>query len=376
MDEIKKEQFDIKKKWKELFDKYSYNNPFYGELCLLVILGQAFKHKRFYKHNIFFDSRLHLFYFSPSGSGKSTAMELVGETCKRMKMKFDSVDEVSDASLIGSPLSREEKDYMKEQLKKEMKKDNKTNITDEDLEKIQKTEALLDGEGILYWDEGEEIFKEKSYSQHMMAYFQKAMNPIGSNSNKITKHLKNGSVSCSSEKSMLILSYLFDGIQEAVFDKGFFQRILIYIRNVDEKDREENSMTGLAGLSDSLTEKDIENIDEIIDYFDKIRRRYEHYQIPITKDLIPLFKTRIKNLYQKIKETNGTLKETMHKFLSRYENFLITIAYLDATMNMQKTITNENVKYAYNIINTCLNSIMAWIERDILIPILFIIAQA
>jgi hypothetical protein len=353
-----------------IFGQYSIGNEDYGKLCCSVILGQMLKYKRIYVLGNYIDLRTSLFYFAPSGTGKSMGTGFVQEICEKINMEFGSLDISSDAGLIGSP----------EVLEERVNQEELDNFSDEEIQKMlregnlvkrgkfyfmkiaSKTSAALDGEGIVHYDEGEVFLKEHTHSESILFIAQKVLNPIGHTSNTVVKALRDGKIECISHKSFLMTSYMVDNVAQTIFDKGFFQRLLVYVKDVTENERLKVSNIRMESLG-KKTEKQLD-IDELVTRFKEIQTFYEENNIDIDDSSRRLFKARLLSLHNTVKETDGTIRDILHKFLPRYENFMVVLAHHHAAGELKTAIRPVDVKFAYDTIDTLLSSIIVWLEND------------
>ena len=163
-------------KFTETFGLYSFGNSTYGRLAAHILLGLAVKKCKIYSGPIYVDPRVSLFVIQPSATGKSTPWGLISKVAKEAGIDVDDVDEATDAALIGT-------------IEQEEILDEETGTKKTVYNKVMGKLATAE---LLHFDEGSMLMERSSHSAHAMTWFQKALNPLGSEQSKCTKKLAHG----------------------------------------------------------------------------------------------------------------------------------------------------------------------------------------
>ncbi|MBU4154395.1 MAG: hypothetical protein KKD63_16115, partial [Proteobacteria bacterium] len=213
-------------KYLDVFDNYSYNNKLFGLGTFHLIMGRLLvRHKKFLDFGYrTIDPRCSLTYLKPTASGGSSAYDLVKEICDSLGIQIRSVDEATDAALIGTD---------------EVTKDEDTG------EEIHTPKGGLFGNPevqIIYIDEGSVLFQKNppQHSSKTRNYIQKVLNPMGSATSKLVKEMAHVSIERDPDQSMYVVSFYPDQIDSTVIKTGFMQRSLTICKRMTLEDRKVN----------------------------------------------------------------------------------------------------------------------------------------
>ena len=242
------------KDYLERFRTTSFFNEIPGLISFFYLQGQALvDYVRIPVWASALDPRIHVFWIQATRSGKSIAWEFTGEVAELAGLDIDMFTSGTDSALIGSIDSVSDGDGGYE---------------------LVQNEGLLGGKKCLNFDEGSILLQSnpKQFFSEVILYLQQAMNPIGSHSNTLTKHMKNGKVETESRVSLWITSFPPAGVKEYVLTKGLFQRVLLIYRPWSEDMRQMVSEQRMSGVfQDKLT--DVSSLQDIADHFIRIREK-------------------------------------------------------------------------------------------------------
>jgi len=224
------QKYPILRQYVDRFRKTSFYNEVPALLSFFFLQGQAVAdYIRIPVWASYLDPRFHVFWIQPTRSGKSIAWEFIGEVANLAGIDADIFTSGTDAGLIGSFKTHKDEDgnYYSEEVP-----------------------GLLNGNKLLNFDEGSILLQPspKQFFQEVILYLQQAMNPIGSQSNTLTKHMKDGKIETESRVSFWITTYPPAGVKEYVLTKGLFQRVLLLYAPWDNDMRMRVSKRRMRGL--------------------------------------------------------------------------------------------------------------------------------
>jgi hypothetical protein len=203
------------------------------------------------------DCRIHVLWLQTSGSGKSEMYNFVGPVVRRLYeimeetqgKRYDifDLDDYTDGTLIGSfkPVEIEETD-------------DEGNIRRE--KRMEQVNGALHGQGLAYWDEFEYsgVFSQSQHKQNVIVYLNTFMNSLHGQNWQIKKKLTHSenTLVCECRRSSYATSYIPHNLSTLIAEKGVLQRMLIFVREVDEKEiREMREMVirSMGVISDRAT---------------------------------------------------------------------------------------------------------------------------
>jgi len=327
-------------KWVDIFTRdYSYKNPTYARGTLHVILGRILVNQRIVKRGSTTSPRISMFYMQGASSGKSSAYPLVYEVMDNLGIDIKSPDELSDAALVGTV---------------ERTTDEEGNEVWEDREGI-----LADTE-VFHFDEASVLINPKDYQQNMMNYLQKALNPIDSEQNTITKKLAHGDeIQISPTCSLLLTSYMPEEIVDTILNTGFLQRMLVFPRRLTTNDRKDQINEDIAALGQESNRSDI---GELIDEFRGIRRHFEdrrEFSWGTSKTSLRKYN---RQMIDEVSNTNRQVKKIMESFVPRQIEIMARIALHHTCMRRDSEVKSVDVEYASKLVLKSFYMILNWLE--------------
>lgn len=389
-------RYPILKDYIERFRKTSFFNEQPGLLSFFYLQGQAVvDYLRIPVWASFLDGRFHVFWIQPTRSGKTIAWEFIGEVARHAGIDADIFTTGTDAGMIGSF-----KQY----------KDEDGNFYTEEVP------GLLNGKKLLNFDEGSVLLQPnpKQFFQEVILYLQQSMNPIGSHSNTLTKHMKDGKIETESRVSHWITTFPPSGVKEYVLTKGLFQRVLLLFCHWDNDMRMAVSKRRMSGvwadkMSGTKSTEDLaqhfievealmrEHLFAISPDVDAVRwadlnenikeERAEREEIvraaaPLMTrkdvDFDPAVDSAIEEFYRLVKGMDTQLSDVILSFMPNIENYLHILAthLLLIEMNEKKkegnydpaeqwVITGDHIDMAMEILYDVYERLIIWLESDL-----------
>jgi len=370
-------RFPILRAYLEHFGLTSLKNPIPGLLSFFFIQGQcAVKYVRLPTGDSYLDPRVHVFWIQPSRSGKSIAWNFIGDILNQLDLKSTLYTTGTDAGLVGSFETIEH-----------------GTGKDKTYEKVP-TEGLLAGQKALNFDEGSIILNPGKFSQETVLYLQSACNPIGTENNKLVKHMKDGVIENESLVSMWITTYPPKGVKEYVLTRGIFQRVLLFWGSWDMDKRQQVSNLRLSTFFKKPKEIDISKQD-IYDYFNNLQKRLRDKVLELSEisfvawdayareeqeeviqnvmwDMFTAdddFETALhqsaEGIYTLVRDMDPSLSEVIASFIPGVENYLGIFSLHLAMMDESWEVKAEYVDMAYEILYALFKNLITWLEDEV-----------
>jgi len=336
---------DITTLYDAVFKRWSFNNPMYSKASFHTLIGQIIKEQTVNKGAVKVDARINTAILQDSGSGKSTPSDFITKLGEGLGLRIRTVDEFTDASLLGTI------EEVYENVEGELVKDYAVNP------------GLLETSDILHWDEGSTLFNPKPHQISTLNFLQKALNPIGSQSNHIYKKLARGpEINIYPTCSILLTTYYPENIVAKVAATGFLQRLLVVPRRLSTNDRELNAYHDIEVLGVEIDFE--EGIGMLIDRLSEVRNFSTGEKIKFTPTIKPVLKNKVTGFLNLIKTPNERISRLLHTFLPRYQNFLYLLSMHHASLRLDSVVKTQDVRYANDLIENLFTSIISWLESD------------
>lgn len=342
---------------KVLFEKqmWGVDVPVF-DLSLYTVMGQMqnIKSMRFNIHDRIYDYRVNAAIFMPSGSGKGGMFNHIGTMSEMLGLDYYEVGEMTDSALLGQYNTVEQF--------------NKKNDMNEKVKVL--TPGVLDpkaGHNILAMNECDILFKAKSssFARNAMTHYQKAMNTIGTHDNVLSKDTSaGGRIKFNSDVSFFFTSKLPDHFYEVIMNTGFLQRCTTLNLPKSWKQKRADDSQMLEGLDSggrtSLNEKYI----ELIDGMRKIDEFYQDItHLPVSSAAKKMLKTTAsRKLHDPLDDMGRKSQSVLQTFTSRYQEFVIRYAHLNAVSRLSPKVQQEDVAYAISFIIPLWKNIVYFIE--------------
>tara|TARA_R100001460_G_scaffold101895_2_gene146069 strand:+ start:1582 stop:2991 length:1410 start_codon:yes stop_codon:yes gene_type:complete len=369
---------DFMRGYIEQFSKVSIDNDIPAMLSFFFIQGQiAAPYLRIYWDETHLDPRVHMFWIQPSRTGKSIAWEFIGDVMDDVGLETVAYTTGSDAGLVGGTATETivNDDGKKEQITVE-------------------TEGMLGGQKALNFDEGSIILNPGKHSQETVLYLQSACNPIGSNSNKLVKHLSGRTIETESLASMWITTFPPKGVKEYVLTKGIFQRVLLYWAHWDTDRRKKVSRRRVRRAFTKPKPSEV-SYDDIVTYFTDLEKRLRDRvlnlsettftewdemdredQEDILQDIMfDMFSAddsfyaaaddAIDDYYSLLDNLDFTISDVVASFVPAMENYTVILATHMALMDNTWTVTGRHVDMAKDILYDLFKNLIQWLEGEV-----------
>jgi len=389
-------RYPILKEYVRRFSKTSFFNELPGLLSFFFLQGQAVvDYIRIPIWASHLDPRFHVFWIQPTRSGKSISWEFIGEVARHANLDADIFTSGTDAGLIGSF--------------KQMKDEDGNYYTEE-------TPGLLNGKKLLNFDEGSILLQPnpKQFFQEVILYLQQSMNPIGSHSNTLTKHMKDGKIETESRTSHWITTFPPSGVKEYVLTKGLFQRVLLMFCHWDNDMRMAVSKRRMEGVwsdevGDVVSTEDLArhfreveamvrehlfasspHVDAVMweDLDPSIKEERQEREVLVRKsalnmtqksmDFDPAVDSAVEEFYRLVSGMDDKLSDVVLSFMPNIENYLHIMAthLLLIEMNQAKKegpydpsepwiITGDHIDMAMEILYDVYERLIIWLESDL-----------
>ena len=389
------QKYPILKDYIERFRKTSFFNEVPALLSFFFLQGQAVADIiRIPVWASYLDPRFHVFWIQPTRSGKSIAWEFIGEIARHAEIDADIFTSGTDAGLIGSFKTHKDEDgnYYTEEVP-----------------------GLLNGNKLLNFDEGSILLQPspKQFFQEVILYLQQAMNPIGSHSNTLTKHMKDGKIETESRVSFWITTFPPAGVKEYVLTKGLFQRVLLYYAPWDNNMRMQVSKRRMSGLWANQMGK-VKSTEDLAEHFKEVQslvmehlyassdvtakmwseldpnikeeraererlvRKASLNMFQKSKDFDPSVDAAVDEFYHLVSGMDAKLSDVVLSFMPNIENYLNILAthLLLIEKNEARnsgdydpaqvwSITGDHIDMAMEILYDVYERLIIWLESDL-----------
>lgn len=333
---------DFVESWVDTFTTdYSYKNPLYGRGALHVILGRCLINQRITKRGAGSAPRVSMFYLQGPSSGKSSGYSMIYEVLDALDIEIMSPDEITDAALIGTV---------------EQTTDEHGNQTWE-----EEPGVLAEAE-VFHFDEASIILDPKEYQQNMMTYLQKALNPIGSEQNKISKNLAHGEeIVVRPNCSLLLTSYMPEGLEDTVINTGFLQRMLVIPRQLTIETRKEQTIKDIEALGEDSQDADLR---ELINELKSIKRHYQEPKEFYWHRAKPVLRKYAQDMYDLIEGTPLEVRRVLEGFIPRMIEQLSRLSVHYCCIRRDTTIMPSDVRQSADLVIQTLHMIIYWLEEN------------
>lgn len=327
----------------------SYGNYLPGRCIWEVLMGRVMINQRFVKGSREIDCRTSTMWIGQTTTGKSSPIDYIGDICDVIGIVSEYPDDINDAALLGTT---EEVEYDKETADKVGKKKGWEHVP-----------GILNSSDIFWFDEGNVLFNSTtSFAKNVTTWFQKALNPLGSRSNRIRKKMAHGDwITVEPGCSLIITTYPPDNFEETMTKKGWMQRQLIPIMPMTDQLRLDNLVMDIDMIGEPLKK---EFIDNTINTLQGVKEDFEE---PKDWDFSGA-KTALKQVargYHKIViGSNPSVKNVMHSFVSRYSEQVVKQAMHYSALRSSTKVNTNDVRKAGTLIGEVLGMIHAYVEDD------------
>ena len=371
------QRFPILKAYLEHFNRTSMDNAIPGLLSFFFIQGQiAVQYVRLPTGDGYIDPRVHVFWIQPSRSGKSIAWNFIGDVLSNVDIPHTMYTTGTDAGLIGS-MEKVEVGEGKDKTYEIVKKD-----------------GLLSGRKALNFDEGSIVLTPGKFSQETVLYLQSACNPVGTENNKLVKHMRDGMIENESLVSMWITTYPPKGVKEYVLTRGIFQRVLLYWGDWDMEQRDKVSQMRLSTFFQKPDEASMSK-EDLYEYFNGLNTRLRNRVLELSEtsfiewdamereeqeELIQscmweaftcdenyeaALHSAADEIYELVGKMDPTLSEVIASFTPGIENYLGIFSMHIAMLDESWEVKGEYVDMAHEILYDLFVNLITWLEDEV-----------
>jgi hypothetical protein len=267
---------------------------------------------------------------------------MIYEVLDQLDVSVMSPDELSDAALVGTV----------------------ERVIDEDgNETWEDQEGILAETELFHFDEASVLINPKKYQKNIMTYLQKALNPIGSEQNKITKSLAHGDeITIRPDCSLLLTSYMPEQIVDTVLNTGFLQRMLVIPRELTVEDRWSQIEQDIEALG---VEQDRSSLDDLIEELKLIKRHYSGTQYEYDWSYAkPAINKWSKMMVDTARDTPREVRKILMSFVPRQVEQMYRLALHYCCMRRETTILPRDVKKAAQLVLKSFHMIVHWMEEN------------
>jgi len=328
-----------------------------ADIILYSIIGQLPNLKKcsFFIGDREYDMRVHASIFMQSGAGKGGMFNYASLLCEQVKLNFLSMGQVTDASLIGKMDVHDEynadtgrPERVKEVVYGKLYDGNNINIMG-----MNETDILFNS-------------PNTSYSQNLMTWYQKAMNPYKTEDNVISKDVADGRIEYNSDKSFIFISKVPDRFYEVLTSMGFIQRTLCL--NIpltwEQKKMINKIMMEKFGKRSSKYYDDVGVIGKSLREINKAFKDNVEFTICDAANEV-LVEQGFKKIHDPLDNMSFNVRNILQQFTSRYQEMIIRISHLNAIMRKDNVISVGDVAHAINFVMPFWLNIIYFIEEGL-----------
>lgn len=345
------------KNFKKQFSSLCWNSQSFAFLSLHTVLGSLpnVRNIKIGIGNGFIDCRVHVFLLQESGTGKGRGYAYTGMVCDKLGLNYKHSGDLTNAALVGSIQSKgkNQKGY---------------NIN----------HGLLDpryqcaGGGavdILAASEASQLLETDStqyYGRKSINNLQKAMNPLGSGDNVITRNtgISNMSIEFNSHASLYLTSYKPRKLFQTVTQTGLLQRMLVIYNPVSFEEKYEIGIKHATMLErDDIDALDLEEVVAPLDYIDKHYSGIDRLKLTaggrraLKEAVVPY-------IYKILTDLDTNVLSEAKKFTTRYQSHIYTIAWHHAIMRLSDKVEEQDIAYAKKVVMPIFRTLISFLEDE------------
>lgn len=341
---------ELLEKWTSVFCEYSYNNEKYAQLCLHLTLGQIYKHRFIIKGGQRLDGRINIAAFWDASGGKSAPYGFVKDMLMSAGKEVRDLDDFTDAALIGTWRDAEEDEE------------------DEAEGGMILEPGIMQLSDVIHFDEASTLFMETQHTKKAINFLEKALNPIGSAHNMISKKLARGPpIEFYSDLSLYLTTYIPENIGQEFLNKGLMQRTLVLPKRLNFAQRVDNLRTDVDKLGKITVAPELyESIKTDITRLSRMEslRLTGEVQELDWDNIREYVKNRAVRLLMMTQSLDAGVQSVATSLIARYTNFMYVIAMHACSIREDHVISKDDVDYAYEFIHTIMEHVLPWLEMD------------
>lgn len=333
----------IKNDYLKIANKYSADNERVNEFLFYVALAQKLNHRvKIQFGGDITDVRLHFFWTQNSRSGKGQSIKAFKKLCKELGLRVKEPDDFTTATFFGTINSDKEK----HNLKKNLDPDNP-----EYRDPINY--GMMDSEesDVVIINEAKALLMKTRHTLKLLTLLQKALDYPGIVTKKLGSSDKEIVTECTG--SLIGTTFWTKEIQTTVAEQGFFQRCILYMRDMTPGDRNtmRHEMTKMlkSKVSRATLEKDLKNIAE------RINKVYESVSpntiLTIEDASLDYIDRVLDGISDKLlKEISGVKLDLLYSFIMQFYLLFIKFGAILAVFDKSTEIKVKHVKASHTFI--------------------------
>lgn len=328
----------------DLFHRKVKRQPHFGQLTLHIIIGQlpAIKKMRIHFGDNELDLRISGCLFKPSGSGGGRGMNFLLKVVKSLGINAQMVTDIEPENLTGTSEIVQEYDPVKK------KKCNVVKTVRGALDPTPEDgRRIID---ILVMNEADVLFDSKftKETKNAMLCYQIALNPMGTEDNKIGVTLPNGKwLEFNPECSLLFISYPPDNFYDTIVKRGFLQRMIVLfnLMSIDDRITVSKELTGMLEAERSK-DKDYDRLIKRLSYVNDYWTGKEDTAITIDSEANESLIELVDEIFDRLERINEKPRKSLEEFTQRWIEHTWKIAWHHMILRLDNTLALEDVQYA------------------------------
>jgi len=313
-------------------------------MSLYVLLSQLFKKSRIVFGGTEKTLRLHFFWIQNMRSGKGETIKPMKDLCNLLGITWTKITTLTDAGLIGTI----DQDVKKRNIEK------KKDVGDEGyISPIIKGD--LGNFDIIFFEESKKIVSRSVMTEDLLLILQEALDDPG----KVRKKLAHKeAVEYECHASLFATTYFIKEIDTILLDQGFFQRILIYLKDMTLSENR-NLRSDIIELYKSLP-KTIEEYHFRLKLLADRLNSYNREKVLLTLDdgAIKTLHEYNKQFHRLIKVYKDDKLRILMGFSQTIIDLSVKIGGINALLEHDNVIRKRHIVQGINIIRECVNTVV------------------
>jgi len=220
----------LRQQWIDITKLYSIDNDMMSEILFHVFIGQYFKNVKIGYGAEHKDLRISSLLVSPSRSGKGQAMKVFKKMCEMCGINAVKNTIITTAGLVGQVDNEKVKFNIHNNLSegevKEVQRKGKIKVLEWQNPVVPGDLSTSD---VIIFDEASALLKPGKFTADMLSVLQEALDYPGTVRKKLASQYP---IEFTSTSSIVGTTYIIGEIKSVLLSQGFFQRILVYIRQL------------------------------------------------------------------------------------------------------------------------------------------------
>ena len=314
---------------------WSEKISFSVEMCFDLLMSQYFKNVKIKFGGELMDLRISFFLILPSRMGKGQLIKVVESIGKKLGLKVKRVSYLNQASLIGS-ISQYAIEYnIKHKLMEGMKGYINPIIY-----------GVLAKYDILIFPEAKKLVKGvyEGETEFILSTLQEALDYPG----LIDKTMKDSDYPIQYESTVSIFgtTYYIKEISELLLEQGFFQRIIIYKKNLSIEEVKELRKE----IIEKFKDKNIKDFKTLSKEFSQLILEYSRDEkiLTFTDEAIKELHKFNESYFDKIKNISGTHLEILKSFSQTIIQMVVKISGINCCLRKDNKINLFDIVTSIN----------------------------